>query len=66
MFWEAVRLIFGQEYLEKDWRPHSILDISSLFLALALMVANSKPEVLSVARKSLELKWGIGVEDVVN
>ncbi len=36
-FWQAVVLIFGEDFLDHDWRPRSNLDISSLFLPLGFL-----------------------------
>lgn len=44
VFWRAIQLLLGKEFLSQDWRPRTNLDISSLFTALALQVGKSKEE----------------------
>ena len=56
---------FGEKSLDKDWCPRLNLDISSLFVVLALLVGENRAEVLCVARACLEPKWEIGLEDIV-
>lgn len=55
-FWEAVRLLFGEEFLTLDWGPRTNLDILSLFAALALQVGKSVEEVQRVTSLVLRPK----------
>lgn len=57
--------MFGEEFLDTDCRPRTNLDVSSLFVALDLMVGGSKEEVLRVASLVLRPKWSGGLAEVV-
>lgn len=64
-FWRVVRLMFGEEFLDSDCRSQTNLDISSLFVALALMVGGSTDEVLRVTSLVLRPTWSGGLAEVV-
>lgn len=63
--WKALRLMVREEFMVTICRPRTNLDISSLFVALALLVGMSMEEVLWVAALVLRPKWAEGLNDVV-
>lgn len=64
-FWMAVRLMVEEEFLESDCCPRTNLDISSLFVTLALSMGKSTKEMFWVATLVLRSKWVGGLNDVV-
>lgn len=65
VFLEGVQQMYGVEYLEDLWKRHLNLDVVSLFVALALMVSDSKEEVSRVVTTCVDPQWLMEFEEIV-
>lgn len=59
----GIQKMFGLEYMDTHWRRRFNLDIVSLFVALVLLVGETKEEVCRVVVACMYTQWLLGIDD---